>query len=340
MEVFVKSFSTYRTVKQATVISSAYVLDSLDMETSTVTVNGTGINRADTGNWLITEEGIYQISNVKPQSDRTLLTLVSPLDAFSRPLELEAQGSDQTVGGFILGQLQTHWTDCDDTVYAMPYLQIVNTDTTGYVAPETDQSGCYDLPSYCRLMRKTYRIAVRFADAGDHLHCSIEKTGIVARQIPFDDGQSFLQNVNYSSSGMAKLTAIQDIDTGEKDEEGNAILVKERTTWYLSESGEVSQLIPSRRASGEWGSIYIKGNNKDVETEVLKAFAKNKSNHKLEFWSDRDLAVQTDCTFMVYGELLKSYISYKRKVSEDRRYYYKSGELATTATEKLRGALK
>jgi hypothetical protein len=43
---------------------------------------------------------------------------------------------------------------------------------------------------------------------------------------------------------------------------------------------------------------------------------------------------------MVYGELLQSYISYKRKTSEDKRYYYKSGELATTATEKLRGAAK
>ena len=41
-----------------------------------------------------------------------------------------------------------------------------------------------------------------------------------------------------------------------------------------------------------------------------------------------------------YGEILRSYISYIRKSSEDSRYYYKSGELATTATEKLRGVIK
>ena len=107
----------------------------------------------------------------------------------------------------------------------------------------------------------------------------------------------------------------------------------------LDETGEISQLIPQNRASGEWGVVHIQG-DADVRTKVVEAFAKNKANHKLEFWSTRDLAVQDDCTFMVYGELLQSYISYKRKSSEDKRFYYKSGELATTATEKLRGAVK
>lgn len=72
----------------------------------------------------------------------------------------------------------------------------------------------------------------------------------------------------------------------------------------------------------------------------LETFAKNKTNHKLEFWSTLNLNVQDNCTFYAYGEILRSYISYKRKSSEDSRYYYKSGELATTATEKLRGVIK
>ena len=40
MEAYVKSFATYRTIKQATAISSPLVLDSMDAENSTVTVNG------------------------------------------------------------------------------------------------------------------------------------------------------------------------------------------------------------------------------------------------------------------------------------------------------------
>lgn len=339
MEVFVKSFATYRTIKKATSISSALVLDSLEAENSTVTVKGTDINRADTGNWLIADGGIYMISNVKPEKDRTILTLLSPLDAFSRPLELAAQASNQTVGGFIAAQLQSNWIAEADPSYAMPYLTVSDSDTTAFVPPETDNGGTFKLSDYCRLMRKSYRVTVKFYDAGASLRCEIRKIPAASKQVPFGDGRSFLQSVDYSASGLAKLTVLHDVETGEKDENGDKIYVRERTVWYLSESGEVSQLVPARRASGEWGSLYIQG-NKIVEDEVVKAFSKNKANHKLEFFSTLDLEVQTDCTFPVYGELLRSYISYKRKSSEDNRFYYKSGELATTATEKLRGVLK
>ena len=155
----------------------------------------------------------------------------------------------------------------------------------------------------------------------------------------FTDGRSQLQSVDYSSSGTAKLTVLHDVDTGEKDENGEAVIQRNRSEWYLSESGEASQTPPSRRASGKWDTITVSG-NADVETKVVETFAKNKAYHKLEFWSERDLSVHDICTFEVYGELLNSYISYKRKASTDRRYYYKSGELATTATEKLKGAMK
>ena len=59
MEAYVKSFATYRTIKQATAISSALVLDSMDAENSTVTVKGTSIGRENTGDWLIIDGGMY-----------------------------------------------------------------------------------------------------------------------------------------------------------------------------------------------------------------------------------------------------------------------------------------
>ena len=339
MEVFVKSFATYRTVKKAASISSTLVVDSLDPETSTVTVRGTQINRADTGSWLIADGQVFRIANVKPETDRTVLTLASPLEAFDRPLELETQPGNQTVGGFLAGQMISNWAACDDPAYAMRYLQVSNSDTTAFVPPDLDNSGCFRLSEYARLVRKAYRVDVRFRDVGFQLACSIVYVPQEAHQVSFEDGRSQLQSVAYSSSGLAKITALQDIDTGEKDANGDSILRRERTTWYLSEDGEISQLIPARRASGEWGSVHIQG-DKDVRAKVEETFAKNKSNHKLEFWSTLDLPVHSDCTFMVYGELLRSYISYKRKTSEDGRFYYKSGELATTATEKLKGVMK
>lgn len=338
MEVFVKSFVTYRTIKKATVISSALVLDSLDAEASTVTVKGTEINRKDTGNWLIADRSVFRIANVKPEGDRTILTLESPLDAFARLLEF-SQTTSMTVGAFVAEMLYVHWIAEPDTAYAMPYLTVHNLDTTLFAVPDTDNSGCFRLSDYCRLMRKSYRVAFMFADSGSHLICTIQPLPTQTRQVSFEDGRSQLQSVAYSSSGMAKLTVLQDIDTGTKDSNGNPVYTRERTDWYLSESGEVSQAVPDRRASGEWGSLHIRG-NEDVRSKVVETFAKTKSNHKLEFWSMLDLPVQADCTFMVYGELLQSYISYKRKTSTDKRFYYKSGELATTATEKLKGAIK
>lgn len=339
MEVFVKSFATYRTIKKATSISSSVVVDSLDMETSTVTVKGTSVNRGDMGNWLICDGNVYQISDVKPENDLTILTLKFPLDAFSRPLEQEVPPMSETIGEFVLKQLQRSWIAEDDPLYAMPYLVVSNLDTTAFVAPDLDSGGCFKLNDYCRLMRKSYRVVVRFFDGGNTLQCRISKEPVVSKNVPFDDGHSKLQSVAYSASGVAKLTVIHDVETGEKDANGDKIYTRERTVWYLSESGEISQLIPARRAAGEWSTLYIQG-AKNVEEKVIETFAKNKANHKLEFWSDLDLNVNADCTFMVYGELLRSHISYKRKSSEDKRFYYKSGELATTATEKLRGVLK
>ena len=98
MWAFVKSFATYRTVKMAAVIASALTLDSLSAENSTVTVVGTDIGQSDAGNWLVIHGQVYSISVVKPQTDRTLLTLVSPLDVFSRLLEFFEQTTTQTVG--------------------------------------------------------------------------------------------------------------------------------------------------------------------------------------------------------------------------------------------------
>ena len=336
MECFVKNFSTYRTVKKAVVITSALTLDSLDSDTTTVTVVGTDIGRSNTGDWLIISGFIYRISNVKPQGDRTLLTLVSPLEAFNRSLELKDQLGGQSIGGFILEMMTDHWVDCEDAVYALPYLVVTNLDSTPYAAPEIDNTGCFKLSDYCRLMRRSYRITVKFVDSGNALICVISKAPTASRQVSFEDGRSQLQSVDYSSSGTAKLTVLCDVETGETDNNGEPVMERRRSTWYLSESGEISQSIPARRASGEWKTISVK-KPEEIEKKVVETFAKNKANHKLEFWSTIDLNVHDDCVFMVYGEKLQSYISYKRKSSEDKRFYYKSGELAVTATEKLRG---
>lgn len=324
MEVYVKSFATWRTIKQARSLSHDLVLDSLDKETSTVTVAGTKINRNDAGNWLVADGKLYLIQQVKPQDNRTVLTLLPPLDAFARSILFEEQANGQTVGKFIAAMLTAHWTNGSDPAYAIPYLVVSSSDPTAFVAPEVDNTGLFDLAAYCRLMRKTYRITVSFRITLDQLICTVGVVAADSRQVPFSDGLSQLKSVDYAATAVAKITAYQ----------GGVA-----SDWYLSEDGTVSQTVPSQRAVGAWTSISV-SEKADLATKVAETFAKNRSGHKVEFMSSRDLDVMDDCTFLIHGEPLASYISCKRKMSTDNRFYYKAGELATTASEKLKGVTK
>lgn len=339
MEAFVKSFLTFRTIKQAKVISHSIVLDSLDAESSSVTVNSGSVGISDVGNWFVLEGNVFLITAVNPQKESTVLSLSSPLEAFSRPVELVSQSAGQSIGGFIAAEMDKHWIQCNDSVYAIPYLVVSNSDTTRYALPEVDSTGCYSLSSYCRLMRKSYRVTIRFKSVGKNLVCTITRQPDTYRQISFEDGRSKMKNLDYSTSGIAKLTVLIDTDTGEKDASGAAIVSRSRSEWYLSESGEISQTIPARRATGNWSTISVKAVD-EVVPKVIETFAKNKTTHKLEFWSTLDLSVQDYCTFFINGEYLHSHISYKRIEKGDNRYFYKSGELATTATEKMRGVYR
>ena len=324
MEAYVKAIGSWRTIKKATVLTSDLCIDSLDTEQSTLSVFGSVINRSDVGNWLIVNGSVYLIHQVKPQDGKTVLTLLHPIDAFARLLPFAEPSAGQTIGGFVADMLQKHWAVCDDPVYALPYLTVSNSDTVAFVSPNLDNSGLFSLTEYCRLMRKTYRVAVEFRAAGDTLACTISIMPAASRQVSFSDGRSHLKSVDYAAAGVSKITAIQDGVS---------------TTWYLSEDGEVTQEIPAQRASGAWKTISVAA-NANVAAKVAETFAKDRSGHKVEFSSELDMNVLDSCKFLINGELLNSYISNKGKSFADNRFHYKAGELATTASEKLRGVTK
>ena len=160
MQVYLKTFAAWRTARQATAIASNLVMDSLDAENSSVTVDGTEIGNGNTGDWIIVDGMVYQLSAVKPQTDRTVLTLSNLIDSFSRPLELpETIPDGQTVGGFIKAAITENWILSGDPVFAVPYLTVVSDDTTPLELPELDNSGLYVLGDYIRLMRRLLRLS-------------------------------------------------------------------------------------------------------------------------------------------------------------------------------------
>lgn len=344
MDAFVKSFSTYKTTHHLQVLSSTLVVDSLDAETGSVTVIGTSLGRGNAGDWLIVDGQLFAIRTVKPSGDRTVLSVGSVLDVFNRPLEYALE-NPPTIGAAIAQEMSDKWIGGTDVRYAIPYLSVSDSDTTPFAPPDLDSSGCYILSAYARLMRKAYNVRCRFSDTGDGILCTIDKAPTSNRNVSFEDGRSEIHSVDFSTSGIATITVLHDYPLQEldennrmvdvKDENGETVMLRDRSTWYLSEDGAVSQSMPDRRADGGWDMITVSGNN-DVETKVREVFAKNKATHKIEFYSELDLSVQDNCRFNVYGDSLLSYISYKRKDSTTRRYFYRSGELAVTASEKLR----
>ena len=323
MKSYIKNFAAMRTVRSMDVIASAMCLDSTETESSTITVADIDISRDLAGAWLVCDGNIWLIDQITPQVDRTIIQCLDPLDAFSRPLLFSAPSSGATVGSFIQQQLNANWRDQADGVYAMPYLIVQNADTTPFIAPELDDNGLFSMSDYIRQMRRNHQIETRFFLSGDTLQVSILRASRQSWNLVFNDGHAQLESVAYSRSGVAKITAIQ-----------NGVA----TDWYLSESGLASTNVPDKRAVGTWEVLSL--TEKDVQKDkVMAAFAKNSESHKVEFWSNRQFAVYDQLTIRLYGEVLRSHVSYVGRRSTDDRFYYKSGELAVTAADKLKGVI-
>lgn len=320
MKAYIKSFAAMRTQRAMDVIASAMCIEASSKEASTLTVTDTEVSRDNAGGWLVLNGGVWLIDQITPQEGRTLLQCLSPFDAFSRPLVYTEPAAGATIGGWIAQMLAEHWRDQTDGVYAMPYLDIENVDATAFIAPTVDENGLFNLTDYMRQVWQLYNVKTAFSLAGNLLHVRIAKVTRANRNVVFTDGHAQLESAAYSRSGVAKITAVQ----------GGVA-----TNWYLSDTGEISTSIPERRAQGTWEVLTL--SDRDIpEEKVRAAFAKNAESHKIEFWSDRLYNAFDNLTIRLNGEVLRSYVSYVGTQSTDDRFFYKSGELATTAAEKLK----
>ena len=348
--LFIKRFSDFQTVSSLSVLSSSLCIDSAEQEGSTVTVVGNDVPRSLAGSWAIIDDRIYTISTVTPQDGRTLLALAAPGDAFSRLLPYTAPASGSG-GAFAAAELTTNYINQPDAQYALPYMTVSNLDTTAFLPPETDSNGLYALSDYLRLLRRMRGIKPVFSVSGDTLALVLTPVAKTARNVPFNDGHSQLASVAFSDSGLAKITTrrsvarIESTDptTGKityvKDADGNTVYDIETADFYLTETGDVVTTPPARRVHGAWLTLPVAAKD-DPAVKAAERFAKSSSSHKIEFWSDQELAVFDPCTFKIYGENMESYISYAGRRSTDNRWYYRSGELLLTATEKLKGLVK
>ena len=319
MVAFIKRRKDFRTYAAAEVVSWDVPLASIADDVGTIVLYGTTVTRGSEGDFLIMDGHIWLVEQVAPDQQQTTVTVGDVAGAFDRLLPFVEEG--ETIGGFLAQQLTDHYKEVSDISYSMPYLQITNLDNTEYLGP-TVTDGLFNLRTYMRKVNRLRDVQVKFSIDQDKLNILIEPRQRPTHKIIFEDGTSQLLSRSYSRLSIAKVTAYQ---------KGVGY------TYYLSADGDVSDVEPERRAEGKWEVLALE-EHEVLEERVQDIFSQNSNSHKIEWRGTKQYELYDTVILRLDGGLMSSYVSYIGTSSNDNRFYYKSGELATTLTERLKGA--
>lgn len=338
MYATIKTRAAFRTAWLREAVDYSVTPDALDNVGSTLRLQGGDIPRSAAGSFAVLTGTVFLISLVSPGKGVTDLRLSSPLELFTRPRPYVPPAAGASVGDFITRELIAGFRDEPDAAYAMPYLQIENTDQTTFVPPEADETGLYVLTDYLRTVRTSLGVEVEFSSQEDLLLCTIRKTVPGSHTLICGDGHTFLKANAYSRTAVAKVTTYQPVDTGVPDENGEKVFDTVRTDWYLASDGSVSSQEPQGRAAGEWETITVSEKN-DAQEAAEAVFGKNTETHKVEFWTDARLHVRDEVRLRLpSGEVFSGNVTAVSRQKGDRRWLNQAGTLATTLTDKVRQA--
>lgn len=324
MVLFILDSHTFRVEKQTLCHDWDLIMDSLDLQKSTVTVTGATVSSLDIGEWGVLDGHVFLLDQLRPKGNLTIVSLKPALDYFSRPIPFVSPPEGTTTGQFLAAALLANWGSCPDPEYAAPYLEVSDFDTTPYIPPTVDAGGYWRIPDYVRSVRSSAGMNVRFSPGRNSLKVTISAAAPKTRVILFHDGKHHLHSSDFATPSVAKITAVQG---------GTA------TDWYLSADGQIYQSVPPERAAGVWNVINVP-DSADVAAKVAEAFATSQTcSHKIEFSTERDYSVLDRCAIRIGSDVIQSAITLKRLRRGDPRWFYRAGTLATTATEKLKGVI-
>ena len=318
MVAFIKRRKDFKTIASAEVVNYDVPIASISDDVGTILLYDTTVTRGNEGDFLIMDGHIWLIEQVAPTDMQTTVTVADVAAAFDRLPPFVEEGD--SIGSFLERQLVDHYRNISDLDYRMPYLEITNLDNTEYLGP-TVTDGLFNLRTYMRKVNRLRDVQVLFFVSRDKLNILIHPRQRPSHNIIFEDGTSQLISRSYSRSSIAKVTAYQ-FGIGH--------------TYYLSSDGKVTQEEPVFRAEGKWEVLALE-ETEDLEEKVLDIFSQNSNSHKIEWRSTKPYDLYDTVVLRLDGGLMSSYVSYIGISSADARFYYKSGELATTLTERLKG---
>lgn len=353
--IYIKARSDYRTRRQAKEISYVLCTESFDEEASQAVLKRGGADQDDAGAWALWTDGgcsgLFVIESVTPEEDRARLTLADPLKIFDRDVWFTgAMASASTTAALIEAVIRSEWIGNTDEAYACPYLTIVNElGTTDPVlikprevkAAEGDGSGgpvLFNVCAYFRMLRDAYRIDVVLSDSRRAVICRIAKRTEAAHNVPFGDGHAILVAQSFGGADtVAKVSVIQKVLNAS---------AYGRYDYYLTEDGDMSEedAPPETRAPGRWSVITVGEPEEETAAaykslrrdEAARQFGENSGGLRIEFWSDREYSLGDVLTMRLNGKRVKGRVAVIRRRSDNARWFYRVGDLATSLTDKLK----
>lgn len=324
MLAYVKSRKTFATTYKDIAQTWDVPIMASTHERGTITIP-LGDRKDFAGDLVYFHDHIFMVEESSPNDGLIELTVSDPINLFSRELIYPEEFNGQSYGDFIEQVITDEFILCSDSAYAFDYLEVVNTDTTEFEAPKVNDTGLYSLVDVIAEARKKGVLFQFYIANKSKLVLDISSPTTVPHNIIFDDGPTSLENETFSRKKIAKITTLHSTE-----EQG----VYDTATWYLSTSGEVSQDIPDSRADGDWIYLTVQQED-DPEEKAKEKFKENIQSHKIEFHSNRLYYLWDTVRFVIDGETLESAVIGIYLSSDDKRYLYKCGDLATTLTEKI-----
>ena len=324
MRCYIKDFKTFLTIAKFDATSYSlpdgtkgeiviYQKDPVDLRTKYV------------GMWVIINSEIFYISEVTPNDDYVSLEIQPPIYAFTRQVEYDGS---TTYGTLITNILNNDFgANCSDTEYRLNYLSVTNTDTTACLI-ETDDYG-FIIP--CDIFDDALYagVAIDFSYTNTELNVDIHTANYDEGVVAFNDGKTILEAESYDPNFIAKVTVLHRLETeNEGDDEFEEI------HYYLSTDNQISTTPPVNRAKGIW-KYYTASADESPLSVAIGAFSHNNDNHKIEFHCPTRFNLYQKIRMRLRGELFNTIITSRVLSSDDSRYYYTCGNLATTLTEKV-----
>lgn len=329
MIVYMKSKKTFQTNYKAFAQGWDVPIMASTHERGTIIIPLEG-KKDFTGDLIYFDDHLFMIDESSPKDGTVELTVSDMANLFSRRVKYPDDPQENSYGDFIEDVIDREFIHCTDDMYQITYLKVYNSDTTPFEVPKLSDTKLISLTDIIAEARKkgvlfNFYIGQEGEDK-NKLVLDISSPITVPHNIVFDDGHAYLDTETFSRVKTAKISVLK--------ARGNNQEGFDETTWYLSKSGDISEIVPEDRAEGDWIYLELSADD-DVREKVSEEFKKNISSHKIEFYSDRIYYLWDTVNFTIDGELLQSSVISAYLSSSNKRYLYKCGDLATTLTEKV-----